>query len=532
MNVINRMRGLALALAATGLAVSVSAPGHADAPIFATATLRADQPGPVINRDIYGQFVEDLGRSVYGGIYVGEASPIPNTQGFRNDVIAALREIRTPVIRWPGGCFADRYDWRDGIGPKASRPVRINNWGGVEDSNAVGTHEYMAFAELVGAQTYVGGNVGTGSPREMAQWVEYMTSPSHSALAEERRRNGRDKPFKLDFIGVGNEAWGCGGHMRPEHYVDLFRTFAPYLGVDGQALTKVAAGASGDNYAWTEAVMAGTTKLNMPNGGPPALGALSLHYYTFAGDGPHHTGPATGFDEDHWIGAFGNTLKMDELIAKHSAIMDKYDPAKHTALFIDEWGAWYDTEKGTDPLLGYQQNTLRDALIAAVNFDIFHAHADRVRMANISQLANVLQALVLTDHEKMLLTPTYYVFDMYKVFQDATALPLDIQTPLYAYGGKSVPAVHGTAARGTDGAVHIGLVNLDPHRPATVGVSLTGLNARAVTGEIMTAEAMDAHNTYEAPTTLTPQPFRDARLGGQTLTVNLPAKSVVVLDLR
>jgi alpha-N-arabinofuranosidase len=492
----------------------------------AALVLHADHPGPVIERNLYGQFAEHLGRGIYEGIWVGPDSKIPNTRGYRNDVLAALKEIRVPVIRWPGGCFADEYHWRDGIGPRDRRPVRINTlWGGVEETNAFGTHEYFDLAELLGAQTYVTVNVGTGSPEEAVHWIEYITTETHSTLGDLRRKNGREKPYQLNYIGVGNESWGCGGEMRPEHYADVFRQYAAFIRpVPGQGkFTKVAVGPNVADYAWTEGVMANAARW---------IDAISLHYYTVPTGVWQHKGPATGFGEDLWIKTLAQTLRMDELISKHTAIMDKYDPQKRVALFVDEWGTWYDVETGTNPGFLYQENTLRDALVAAINLNIFQHHADRVKMANIAQMVNVLQAMILTDKEKMVLTPTYHVYDMYKVFQGATEIPLEVEAATYSYAGVSVPAVSATAGRDAAGTTHLGLVNLDPDHPTAISVKLEGLKARMVTGQVLTAPQMDARNRFDAPNLVKPAPFNGARLAGDTLSVTLPAKSVTVLDLR
>lgn len=491
----------------------------------ASLVLHADQPGARIEPEIQGQFTEHLGRGIYEGVWVGEGSSIPNTRGFRNDVIAALKRIHVPVVRWPGGCFADTYNWRDGVGPRQTRPVRVNNsWGGVEEPNGFGTHEFFEFAELIGAKTYVSGNLGTGTAREMADWIEYLTTPTHSALGEERRRNGRAAPFKLDYFGIGNESWGCGGSMRPQYYADLFRQAATFVRPgSGPQLRKVAVGPSADDYAWTEAVMAEAGE---------QMDALSLHYYTLPTGDWAHKGAATGFDESQWIGALTQTLRMEELIVRHTAIMDRYDPKKRVALAVDEWGAWYDTEPGANPGFLYQQNTMRDAVLAAVNLNIFQRHADRVRMANIAQMANVLQAMVLTDRERMVLTPTYHVYDLYQVFQGATALPLEVEAPTYTLGGISVSAVHASAGRGADGVIHLGLVNLVPNAATEVRVKLVGVRAGTVSGRVLTAPAMDARNTFDAPDAVHPVPLAGARLRGDTLVLVLPARSVTVVDLK
>ncbi|WP_149196158.1 alpha-N-arabinofuranosidase [Luteimonas suaedae] len=488
------------------------------------ATLRADAPGDTVSRHIFGQFAEHLGSGIYGGIWVGEDSPIPNTRGYRNDVVEALRRLEVPVVRWPGGCFADEYHWREGIGPRDQRPVRVNtHWGGVEEPNTFGTHEFMDFAELIGTDAYVSGNVGNGTPEEMAAWVEYITSDTKSTLAEERRANGREQPWKLPFFGVGNELWGCGGNMRPEYAADLHRRYQTFVKAPhDQELVKVAAGANSDEYNWTEVMM---------REAGDHMDALSVHYYTVVGDWPPR-GFSFEFEEDAWIETLSRALYMDELITRHSAIMDKYDPEKKVPMYVDEWGTWYAGLPGVNPGFLHQQNTLRDALVASLTIDIFSRHADRVKMANIAQMVNVLQAMILTDEDNMLLTPTYHAFELYRPFQDATHLPLEIQAPNYEHADYSVPAVHGSAVRGKDGHVYVALTNLDANRGAAVSVGLQGHDATRVSGRILTAPAIDSHNTFDQPETVEPADFDGARVDGGQLTVDLPAKSVVMLQLQ
>src|SRR6185312_945188 len=396
--------------------------------------VHAAAPGPKIDRHIFGQFTEHLGHGVYGGIWVGEGSPIPNTRGFRDDVIAALRELHVPVVRWPGGCFADEYHWRDGIGPRAQRPVTLNtNWGGVPESNAVGTQEFLDFAQLIGADAYINGNLGTGSPREMTEWLQYMTSDVPTALTAERARNGHPKPWKIAYFGVGNEPWGCGGHMTPDYYVQLFRRYATYLKTPaGARPVIIAAGGHDEDTSWTEALASNASD---------AAGMISFHHYTIPGVKWSSKGAATGFKEDEWISTFAHTLRMEGFIQRNSAIMDRYDPAKKIGFAVDEWGTWYDPEPGREAQFLEQQNTLRDALVAALNLEIFMRHADRVRLANIAQMVNVLQAMILTRGPRMILTPTYHVFRMLRPFQDATALPVELTTPQYTLGSVSVPEI-------------------------------------------------------------------------------------------
>jgi alpha-N-arabinofuranosidase len=508
-----------------GLAVAALTASSALAQTAVTATLRADQPGPRIAPEIYGQFAEHLGRGVYEGVWVGEDSKIPNTHGYRNDVVAALKAIHVPLVRWPGGCFADDYHWRDGIGPRGKRPVKVNVvWGGVEETNAFGTHEFMDFAGLIGAKTYVAGNVGTGAPREMAEWVEYMVSPTHSTVADERRANGRDKPWTLDYFGVGNENWGCGGDMSAEHYTDQYRNFAAFIRVpEGTKTVKIAGGPNVDDYHWTETLMKGAARY---------MDALSLHYYVLPSGKWENKLSATEFNEQVWADTMVQALRMDELITKHSAIMDKYDPKKRVGLYVDEWGLWHAVEPGTNPGFLYQQNTLRDAVVAAATLNIFHNHADRVRLTAIAQMVNVLQAMILTDKDKMVLTPTYWVYDLYQPFQGATQLPIALNTPAYAVGGSSVPAVSASAGRDAAGVIHVALVNLDPNKSAKVSVTVTGTAGKSVSGRVLTAPAMNALNSFDHPDTVKPAAFNGASLKGDVLTVRLPAKAVVVLALK
>ncbi|WP_394654126.1 alpha-N-arabinofuranosidase [uncultured Sphingomonas sp.] len=489
---------------------------------YATMTIRADTPGAKIDRRIFSQFAEHLGTGIYEGIWVGPKSKIPNTRGYRNDVIAALKALKVPVVRWPGGCFADEYHWREGIGPRAQRPVKINtHWGGVTEDNAFGTHEFMDFAELIGAEAYVSGNVGNGTPQEMAEWVEYMTAPA-GTLADLRAKNGRKQPWKLPYFGLGNELWGCGGNMRPEYAADLTRRYSTFVKVpEGTKTQKIASGANAADYTWTEVMMRDAGRM---------FDGIGVHYYTVPGSWAKK-GPAIGFGEEEYARTLAKTLTMDELIRKHSAIMDKYDPAKRVSLAVDEWGTWYSPDPGTNPGFLRQQNTMRDAIVAAMNINIFTRYADRVRMTNIAQMVNVLQAMILTDGAKMVLTPTYHVFRMYLPFQDATAIPVELKSPWYNKDQWVMPSVSASAARGTDGLVRVALTNVDPNKPASVSTTLTGVTATAVEGEILTG-AIGAHNSFDQPDAVKPAAFTGASVAGSTLNVTLPPASVVVLILR
>jgi len=499
--------------AAVLLALTVTAQAQAPNVIaVANVTIDTSKPGVEIDRHIYGQFAEHLGRGIYEGIWVGEGSKIPNTHGYRNDVVGALKAIHVPDVRWPGGCFGDLYDWRDGIGPRAKRPVRVNvHWGGVTEDNSFGTHEFMNFAELIGADAYVSLNVGSLSPYESAQWLEYMTSDSKSSLANARRRNGRAKPWNVKFVGIGNETWGCGGNMRPEYAADINRRYATFAGTPREmGALKIASGSHDDDYTFAETMMRDGGKFD----------GLSVHYYTV----PRvfrDKGPATGFPETEWASTLAHALHIDEIVSKTAAIMDKYDPGKKIGLYVDEWGTWYDQEAGSHPGFLYQQNSLRDAQVAALSLNIFQRHSDRVKGANIAQMINVLQAMILTDKDKMVLTPTYHVFDMYQAFMGATPYPATVSGPTYKEG---VPMLDVSAARGKDGKLYLAMVNTDPAHAVQVITNLTG----AAHGRVLTAFAMDAHNSFEAPGMVRPVAISGTSAGGK-LSFDLPAKSVAVV---
>lgn len=487
-------------------------------------TVRADQPGDTISRYLYGQFAEHLGRGIYGGIWVGEDSDIPNTRGFRTDVLEALRKLQIPVIRWPGGCFADEYNWRDGIGPRDERPVRINtHWGWVEEDNSFGTHEFMELIELLDSEAYIAGNVGSATPREMAQWLEYMTANNDTTLARLRRENGREEPWKVPFFGVGNETWGCGGNMTPEYYTHLYKRYATFLKApDDNEPKKVASGGNNENTDWTEE-LSSEVRWNMDG--------ISHHYYTTPSGEWTPKGNSTGFPEAEWISTLRNTMRIDEYLDLNEAVLEKNDPDGDVGLYLDEWGTWYDPEEGHEPGFLYQQNSIRDALVAALNFNIFHEHTRRLHMANIAQTVNVLQAVILTDGEEMIRTPTYHAFEMYIPFQDATFVPLETGSiPGYELGDVSVPHVSVSSALTEDGRLVIGLVNLHSREAIDVSVGIEGFDADGAAGRVLTGDAIDAHNTFDDPDAVKPVSLA-VDLDGDELNVSLPARSVSVVTL-
>lgn len=487
-------------------------------------TIKADQGRDRISRHIYGHFAEHLGHCIYDGFWVGEGSSIPNTRGIRNDLVEALRKLRIPNLRWPGGCFADEYHWRDGIGPRTERPTMVNtHWGGVSENNHFGTHEFMDLCAQLGCEPYICGNVGSGTVQEMQQWVEYLTCGEKSPMTELRTANGHPEPWQLTYWGVGNESWGCGGNMTAEYYADQYRRYATYCrSYGGNRLFKVACGPNDFNYHWTETLMAKVPARLMQG--------LSLHYYALTGSW-EAKGSATEFSEAEWLRLLQRAWMMEELVSKHSAIMDRYDPEKQVALLVDEWGAWHDVEPGTNPGFLFQQNTLRDALVAGITLNIFNNHCDRVRMACIAQTVNVLQAMVLTQGERMLLTPSYHVFEMYQVHQDALQLPVEVECASLAAGEATLPTLSASASRAEDGKLHLTLCNADPSQAQSVELELQGVSPRVMRGRILTADKITAHNTFDQPEQVKPVDLPALNLSGPVVRLEILAGSVTVFEI-
>ncbi len=486
-----------------------------------------------INPEIYGHFSEHLGRCIYEGLYVGEDSEIPNVNGMRKDVVEALKEMQIPLLRWPGGCFADEYHWKDGIGPKENRKKMINtHWGGVVEDNSFGTHEFFELCEQLGCKTYVNGNVGSGTVQEMSEWVEYMTFDGVSPMAYLRRKNGREKPWKVDYFGVGNENWGCGGNMTPDYYANLYRRYQTYIRhYDNSApIKKICGGADTEDLNWTKKVL--ETCFASPHK-PEFHGymdELSLHYYTVPGVW-EHKGSATDFTEDEYYITLKRALRMEDLLNKHMAIMDQYDPEKKIGMSVDEWGDWLDVEPGTNPGFLYQQNTIRDAIVACINLNIFNKKCDRVHLACIAQMVNVLQSVILTEGPKMIKTPTYHIFHMYKYHQDADLVAS------YIDGNKEVgredskvPMLSESVSVSADGTINVTIGNLSIEEDAPVEIVLTEKNAGKITGSILTGK-MDDHNTFDDPEKVIEKEFKDYKADGRNVSFTIPKNSVVLLRI-
>lgn len=492
-----------------------------------TIILQADKGKETINKNIYGHFAEHLGHCIYGGLYVGDNNTkIPNKDGIRLDVVDALKKLKVPVLRWPGGCFADTYHWKDGVGPKDKRPSMLNVWwGNVKEDNSFGTNEFLNMCETLGAEPYLSGNVGSGTPQELSDWVKYTIHPSNSRpMPELRQQNGRANPWHVKYWGIGNEAWGCGGNMKPEYYANIYRQYATFMtnGDPKERIFRIASGASDADYNWTEVLMR-----DIPHN---MLDAVGVHHYSVIEW--NKKGTSTNFTEEEYYTTMQRALQMEELVTKHSAVMDKYDPRKRVAMVVDEWGGWYDVEPGTNSAFLFQQNTMRDAMIAGTTLNIFNNHCDRVKMANLAQIINVLQAVILTNDEKIILTPTYHVMEMYNIHQDATMLPLTINSNDYTMGKERLKAVSASASKDKNGVTHISLVNIDAHKAQEVSINISGADYKSVSGRILTSDKMQNYNSFENSNKIKPAAFTDATLAGSKLNLTIPSFSVVVLELK
>ena len=474
--------------------------------------------GAKISKNIYGHFSEHLGRCIYQGLYVGEDSPIPNVKGMRTDVVQALKKIGVPVLRWPGGCFADEYHWEDGIGPKETRKRMVNtNWGGVVEDNSFGTHEFLELCSQIGCEPYINANVGSGTVREMAEWVEYLNSEGDSTVVKKRWANGRKDPWGVKFWGVGNENWGCGGNMRPEYYADEFRRYQTYCRNYGDSkLYRIACGPNVDDYNWTAVMMERAGEY---------MDALTLHYYTVPGPW-RDKGSATEFNEEDYARTLRLALRMEELVSNHLQIMNRYDPKHRVGLIVDEWGTWFNVEPGTNPGFLYQQNTMRDAQVAALTLNIFNAHADRIVMANLAQTVNVLQSVILTEGDKMVLTPTYHVFDLYKAHQEGTLVPVHVDADDSAEGVKRVSA----SASLKGDVLTVTLANTSATESCEVPISLCGAKPAKAEGRVLAGE-MHAKNDFSAsPVAIAP--LTSLSLSSDEVRVTLPACSVAEITIQ
>lgn len=480
-----------------------------------------------INKDIYGHFAEDLGRCIYGGFYVGEGNKkISNVKGIRLDIVEALKKLKIPALRWPGGCYADHYHWMDGIGPKNKRKHTENvSWGNVREDNSFGTNEFLDLCEMINADPYLATNVGGGTVQEAEDWVQYVNHPNGTSyLTDLREQNGRAKPWHVKYWGIGNESWDCGGHMSVDYYIDLYKRYATLMTSynNSEKLFRIAVGPGTEDFKWTEALMR-----DIPR---KLIEGISIHHYSVINWS--RKGSATDFTENEYFATMEQAFRMEKMVSGNCEVMDKYDPQKKVALVVDEWGGWYDTEPGTNGAFLYQQNSMRDAMIAGITLNIFNNHCDRVRMANLAQCVNVLQAIILTKEEKMILTPTYHVMEMYNVHQNALMLPLSVTSNDYVLGDRKLKAISASASKDRSGAVHISLVNIDAHNEQEVTIALGDIAARTVKGRILRSDKLQDHNSFDDPLKIKPAIFNNATLNGNSLSVKMPPFSVVVLELK
>ena len=395
-------------------------------------------------------------------------------------------------------------------------------WGGVTEDNSFGTHDFLNLCELLGAEPYLSGNVGSGSVQELSDWVQYANFGGKSPMSDLRTKNGRKEPWKVKIWGIGNEAWGCGGNMKPEYYSGEYRKYATFMAdwENTGGLMRIASGASDADYNWTETLMK-NIPLNM-------LGGVAMHHYSVIDW--NKKGDAVSFSEAQYFKTMSEALKMDELITNHAAIMDKYDPDQKIALVVDEWGGWYDVESGSNPGFLYQQNTMRDAVLAGATLNIFNNHANRVRMANLAQCVNVLQAVILTNKAKMILTPTYYVMQMYSVHQDAKLLPISINSPSYNFNKESLPALSASASKDSTGTIHISITNIDSQKENKILIDIKSLGIKNCTGTILTSEKLQDYNSFENPNKIQPKIYNDFEIKKGKLFLTIPPFSVIVVE--
>ncbi|MBR2854377.1 MAG: alpha-N-arabinofuranosidase [Clostridia bacterium] len=487
---------------------------------MAKISLNRNQSSGIISKYIYGHFAEHLGRCIYGGLFVGKDSEIPNVNGMRTDAVKAMKKIGVPVLRWPGGCFADEYHWRDGIGEQKDRRYMVNtNWGGVDEDNSFGTHEFLELCRQVGCEPYITGNVGSGTVKEMSEWVEYLNSDGDSTVTRERRKNGQEKAWGVRYWGVGNESWGCGGIMRPEYYADIYRRFQCFCRQYGDhKLYKIACGPNDENVEWTETLMRNAAF---------CMDGLSLHSYTIPG-GWDNKNSATEFTEADYWETLAYAEDIERKIRMHAEIMDRYDPEKRIGLIVDEWGTWFKVEPGTNPGFLYQQNTMRDAMVAAVSLDAFNRNCDRVHMANIAQTVNVLQAIILTKDEQIVLIPTYHVFDLYKEHMGGKELACAIEADKTGTEKFRLDSVSASASE-KDGKITLTVSNLETDRAQEVRVTIEGEPINAAEGRILSGR-MDEYNDF-GNSPLEVKPFTDFEIREGMLILKMPACSVAEIRI-
>jgi alpha-L-arabinofuranosidase len=496
--------------------------------------VRVDDEIGLIRPEFHGQFAEHLGSCVYGGLWVGPNSKIPNVNGYRKQAVDYLKELGVPVLRWPGGCYADDYHWRDGIGPRESRKKTVNiHWGGYVEDGSFGTHEFIGLCRLLGAEPYLAGNVGSGTPDELRNWVEYCNQPSGSTLAEERAKNGSPEPFHVKFWGVGNENWGCGGNMRPEVYADHFRRFAVYVReFGGTRPFMIASGPNGNDQRWTRGFLDGLT-----GGRPDAIG---MHFY----EGGGFVDVATNFTPEHMNMQMAQYQLVEDAIIQQRALIDGYGLGRgprRLNLMLDEWGVWDKIPAEDEKKYGklWMQSTMRSAVAAGLGLNVFNRQADKLYMCNIAQIVNVLQSMLLTDGpegEHCVRTTTYHAFSLFKPHRGKTAVKTETPdaTPLppnFVRGGAAPPSPLSASASKADGQIVISVVNPRTDTDWQIDCTLRGATAKSATAQILHDTDLNAANTFDQPDRLMPK-SHPVRVEGGRVLLDLPRLSVATVTVQ
>jgi alpha-L-arabinofuranosidase len=526
--------------AAVAGAAMIAAPSLRAAVTEATIDVLVDEPIGTISPDLYGHFTEHIGGVIYDGIWVGPDSKVPNQGGIRTALVEHMRRIKPSVVRWPGGCFADSYNWRDGVGPTANRPRRTNFWNNTKflrdapdgpakyDPNQFGTNEFMHFCQLIGAQPYLATNLRSNTARDFYDWVEYCNAPAgQTTLSDQRAAAGDQKPFNVRFWGVGNESWGCGGNFTPEEYAMEFRRFTAWVPEYGAPLSFIGSGPNGGDVDWTKRFFAklGERDRNLVR----SLYGWAMHYYC----GTSGKGDAIDFTVNDWYDLLAKALHMESLINTHWKAMGEMDPEHHVKLVIDEWGAWHNqgTEIAPWHLFG-QNSTMRDALVAGLTLDTFNRHADKIAMANVAQLINNLHSLFLAREDKFVATPNFHVFEMYAAHHNGQSVRTSFNAPELAVDSlksRSLPGLAGSASL-RDKRLTLTVVNPHASEPRAATIQVRGAKPVSGTGQTLSSPDIHAHNSFDRPNEVQPRDVIVKISGGQ-LTHEFPPASVTRLEL-
>jgi alpha-L-arabinofuranosidase len=509
-----------------------------------------DEPLGIISPNIYGHFVENLSGVLYDGIWVGEKSSVANIDGLRQNLIEHMRKIKATVVRFPGGCFADSYDWRDGIGPAEKRPRRTNFWAMGEsekapashryDPNAVGTNEFVHFCKLIGAEPYLAANVRSLPASAFQQWVEYCNSPVGSTtLADARAAAGYPDPFRVKYWGVGNESWGCGGEFTPQEYAVEFRRYSTWLPTYGDNLNLIASGPNTDDWNWTREFL--SEVLRKGPGGLRRIYGMALHHYAWnlsrgkTQDWVAGKGDAVKFDTVDWYELLREGERMEGLVTGHWQVLSEFDHQHRVKLVVDEWGPWY--RPGSEATLGdqlEQMPTLRDAVFSGMTLDIFNRHPEKLAMANCAQLINCLNSLYLAHEDKFVITPVGHVFELYSSHQGGQALRTVFSAPNVHYDrdGQSASywGLKGSASV-REKSLTITAVNPSTLEARLAEIALRGATVKEASMRFLSNADIHAHNTFDQRDVVAPQTKQLTASEG-VLVVEFPPASVVALNIQ